>query len=45
MEKLRCNFVYSFVWVQNLVSEIKGRIQTEGAWKEGDGHKRDEVTG
>jgi hypothetical protein len=25
MEELRCNFAYSFVWVQKLVSEIKGR--------------------
>jgi hypothetical protein len=44
MEELRSNFAYNFVWVQNLVSEIKGRTQTEGAWKEGAGHKRNEVT-
>jgi hypothetical protein len=25
----------SFVWVRNLVSDITGRTQTEGTWKQG----------
>jgi hypothetical protein len=29
------NFACSFVWVWNLVSDIKGRIQTEDIWKQG----------
>jgi hypothetical protein len=29
------NFAFRFVWVWNLVSDIKGRTKTEGVWEQG----------
>jgi hypothetical protein len=29
------NFPYIFMWVWNLVSDIKGGTQTEGVWEQG----------
>jgi hypothetical protein len=32
---MKNNFACSFVWVWNLVFDIKGRTQTEGIWEQG----------